>query len=44
MSKLLIRGGHVLSMDPAVGDLPGGDVLIENDRIVDGRRSAPTRR
>jgi 5-methylthioadenosine/S-adenosylhomocysteine deaminase len=35
MSKLLIRGGHVLSMDPAVGDLPRGDVLIEDDRIVD---------
>ena len=35
MAKMLIRGGHVLSMDPAVGDLPTGDVLIEDDRIVD---------
>jgi 5-methylthioadenosine/S-adenosylhomocysteine deaminase len=34
MSKLLIRGGHVLSMDASVGDLPAGDVLIEDDAIV----------
>jgi 5-methylthioadenosine/S-adenosylhomocysteine deaminase len=34
MSKILIRGGQVLTMDPAVGNLPRGDVLIENDRIV----------
>lgn len=31
--KLLIRGGHVLSMDPAVGDFAGGDVLISGKRI-----------
>jgi Cytosine deaminase and related metal-dependent hydrolases len=34
MSKILIRGGHVLSMDPRIGDLPKGDVLIEDDKIV----------
>ncbi len=34
MSKILIRGGTVLSMDPQIGDLPQGDVLIENDRIA----------
>lgn len=34
MSKTLIRGGTVLSMDPQVGDLPTGDVLIEDDRIA----------
>jgi 5-methylthioadenosine/S-adenosylhomocysteine deaminase len=34
MSKLLIRAGHVLSMDPDIGDLPRADVLIEDDRIV----------
>jgi cytosine/adenosine deaminase-related metal-dependent hydrolase len=34
MSKILIRGGQVLTMDPATGNLPRGDVLIENDRIV----------
>jgi cytosine/adenosine deaminase-related metal-dependent hydrolase len=32
--KLLLRGGQVLSMDPAIGDLAGGDVLIEGDTIV----------
>jgi 5-methylthioadenosine/S-adenosylhomocysteine deaminase len=31
--KTLIRGGHVLSVDPQVGDLPRGDVLIEDGRI-----------
>jgi cytosine/adenosine deaminase-related metal-dependent hydrolase len=35
--KLLLRGGCVISMDPQVGDLDTGDVLIENDRIVDVR-------
>ncbi len=33
-TKTLIRGGTVLSMDPTIGDLPQGDVLIEDDRIV----------
>ena len=32
--KTLIRGGWVLSMDPDVGDLKQGDVLIENDKIA----------
>ncbi|BCH20772.1 cytosine deaminase [Mesorhizobium sp. L-8-3] len=31
--KLLIRGGHVLSMDPEVGDFAGGDVLVSGKRI-----------
>ncbi len=31
--RLLIRGGHVLSMDPAVGDFVHGDVLISGNRI-----------
>ncbi|MBU2662537.1 amidohydrolase family protein [Actinoplanes bogorensis] len=34
MSRILIRGGHVLSMDPAVGDHPAGDVLIEDGVIT----------
>jgi 5-methylthioadenosine/S-adenosylhomocysteine deaminase len=34
MSKTLIRGGTVLSMDPQIGDLTTGDVLIEDDRIA----------
>lgn len=32
-ASLLLRGGTVLSMDPALGDLEGGEVLIEGDRI-----------
>lgn len=32
--RILFRGGHVLTMDPEVGDLYGGDVLIEDDRIA----------
>jgi 5-methylthioadenosine/S-adenosylhomocysteine deaminase len=33
--RTLIKGGTVLSIDPSVGDLPVGDVLIEGDRIVE---------
>ena len=32
--RKLIRGGIVLSMDPQIGDLTRGDVLIEDDRIA----------
>jgi cytosine/adenosine deaminase-related metal-dependent hydrolase/ribose/xylose/arabinose/galactoside ABC-type transport system permease subunit len=32
--RKLIRGGTVLSLDPKVGDLAKGDVLIEGDRIL----------
>ncbi|MFC8428751.1 amidohydrolase family protein [Streptomyces sp. NPDC057253] len=32
--RTLLRAGHVLSMDPDIGDLPRGDVLIEDGRIV----------
>ncbi|MCT7374598.1 amidohydrolase family protein [Chelativorans salis] len=32
--RVLIRGGAVLSMDPAVGDFVETDVLIEGSRIV----------
>ena len=34
MQRLLIKGGSIVSMDPAVKDLPQGDVLIENGRIA----------
>ena len=35
MSKrVLIRGGHVLTMDRNLGDIHDGDVLIEDDRIA----------
>jgi len=33
--RKLIKGGTVLSMDPAVGDFTAGDVLIEGDTIVE---------
>jgi cytosine/adenosine deaminase-related metal-dependent hydrolase len=32
--RILLRGGHVLTVDPELGDIPGGDVLIEDDTIV----------
>jgi 5-methylthioadenosine/S-adenosylhomocysteine deaminase len=33
--RLLIKGGHVLTMDPAIGELEHGDVLIEDGRIAE---------
>ena len=33
--RLLLRGGHVLTVDPELGDLPRGDVLIDGDRIAE---------
>jgi 5-methylthioadenosine/S-adenosylhomocysteine deaminase len=33
MSKTLLKGGTVLSMDPEVGDLDVGDVLVEDGKI-----------
>jgi len=32
--RILIKGGIVLSMDPTVGDITGGDVLVEGNTIV----------
>lgn len=32
-ARILIRGGTVISMDPAVGEVAGGDVLIRGERI-----------
>ena len=34
MDRILIKGGSVVTMDGAIGDLAKGDVLIEGDRIV----------
>ena len=31
---VLLRGGIVLSLDPAIGTLPAGDVVVQADRIV----------
>jgi cytosine/adenosine deaminase-related metal-dependent hydrolase len=32
--RYVIRGGAVMSMDPAVGDFPQGDVLVEGKKIL----------
>ncbi|MBW6507572.1 MAG: amidohydrolase family protein [Rhodobacteraceae bacterium] len=34
MQKTLIRGAAILSMDTEIGELPVGDILIEDDRIA----------
>jgi len=31
--RTLLRGGHIISMDPEIGDIPGGDLLIEGENI-----------
>lgn len=38
-TRLLLRGAHIVSMDPVVGELPYGDILIEDTAIaaVSGR-------
>lgn len=33
MSTLLIRSGHVTSLDESIGEVPDGDVLIDGDTI-----------
>ncbi|MEU6684744.1 amidohydrolase family protein [Streptomyces sp. NPDC046832] len=33
-TRTLLRSGHVISMDPDIGDLPQGDVLVEDGRIA----------
>ena len=32
--RVLIKGGIVLTQDPALGEMAGADVLVEDDRIV----------
>jgi 5-methylthioadenosine/S-adenosylhomocysteine deaminase len=32
--RILLQGGHVLSMDPEIGDVFRGDVLVEDDEIA----------
>jgi 5-methylthioadenosine/S-adenosylhomocysteine deaminase len=34
MDRILIKGGPIVTMDPSIGDLAKGDVLIERDRIA----------
>jgi 5-methylthioadenosine/S-adenosylhomocysteine deaminase len=33
--RYVIRGGHVTSMDPAIGDFVKADVLVEGKKIID---------
>ena len=33
-NRILLQGGHVVTMDPSLGDLFPGDVLIEGDSIA----------
>jgi hypothetical protein len=44
-NRIVIRGSYVISMDEKLGNLPGGDVLVEERRIVEValRLSCPTR-
>jgi cytosine/adenosine deaminase-related metal-dependent hydrolase/ribose/xylose/arabinose/galactoside ABC-type transport system permease subunit len=37
--RKLIKGGHVITMDPSRGEIDGGDVLIEGDEIVEVGRN-----
>src|SRR5262245_28508603 len=32
--RILLKGGHVISVDPQIGDIPNGDILIEGDTIA----------
>ncbi|MDO9412866.1 MAG: amidohydrolase family protein [Pseudolabrys sp.] len=32
--EFIVRGGHVLTMDPSLGDLPSGDVHVRDGAIV----------
>jgi cytosine/adenosine deaminase-related metal-dependent hydrolase len=32
--ELLVKGGHVVTVDPELGDLPGGDVLVTDGVIT----------
>jgi 5-methylthioadenosine/S-adenosylhomocysteine deaminase len=34
-NRLLLRGGHVITVDPELGELPKGDVLIDGDTIAE---------
>lgn len=33
-SSWLLHNGHIVSMDPVIGDLPRGDILVRDGRIV----------
>lgn len=39
MTRTLVKHAHVVSMDPAIGDIDDGDILIEGDKIVEVGRN-----
>jgi 5-methylthioadenosine/S-adenosylhomocysteine deaminase len=41
-NELLIKGGHVITMDPALGDQPDSDVLVRDGVIVEVRPALET--
>ena len=41
-NELLIKGGHVVTMDPALGDQPDSDVLVRDGVIVEVRPGLET--
>ncbi len=41
-NELLIKGGHVVTMDPALGDQPDTDVLVRDGVIVEVRPGLET--
>ncbi|MGW0943291.1 amidohydrolase family protein [Streptomyces sp. NPDC002623] len=43
MKSILIRGGHVLTMDADLGDLADADVFVRDGRIVDVGSNLPAR-
>jgi cytosine/adenosine deaminase-related metal-dependent hydrolase len=40
--RIVVRGGHLVTMDAALGTIPQGDVLIENGEITAVATSLPT--
>lgn len=38
----LLRGGCVVSMDPAIGTIPDGDVLVQDGRLTQVAACSPT--
>jgi cytosine/adenosine deaminase-related metal-dependent hydrolase len=40
-SRIVVRGGHLVTMDPALGTIPQGDVLIEDGEITAVATSLP---
>ena len=41
-NELLIKGGHVVTMDPVLGDQPDSDVLVRDGSIVEIRPGLET--